>query len=814
METLKENHHPNRLSVSRPPIKFSTNTVKQQLQLQQQQQQQQLNNNNNNQSIGISNNNENGSPKIQSPNNNNSPNQIVLTNIVLSPITQAIKGSQIEPKDTTHPAWWWKIISQEIEKFRNGEKLKSTDDVQYMLKLYQRAISIINNKEHMNTLELAQIFSSYSTFLIRIGEYEDAKQTLKFMKINKIGMNRSEVHVSFALLEINNNNFEKSRMIIQKAIDKGAEPLITLEECIRFINKKEEHYNHAISPQPLQPKQLTNIPTPPSNTQPLSVISPTFQQPIQRSTSLIQPPTTNSIGVSSTISNKYVPITSSTFSTPRTSIPQPQSIQKSLNSSTIRPIGLKSKAMRVEVDPNNSNETTDEEMLKSPERKDIDNLQNDSNESLISSSSSSSSLLSPLHNNQYQKVEQQEEEIEEQVVQDEEEFIEPIKEDIDKIHIDEIEIDENLNNHKQNIINRYNSKLTSPPPIQSISTIKPVQQSLQQPIQQQQQSIQQPQQKQIQNNNNIKNNNDEVNKIKSFELAKSWSEVAMVNNKPYLRIEFIGKGGSGKVYKVLSQDLKIYALKYVCLGTDQNEINCQLNEIEMLKRLCNQPFIIQLIDYEVNLQKGYILLVLEFGEIDLSKSLLRLSQDPLSTSTHHQGGINVNYIRVYWQQMLQAVHTIHEERIVHGDLKPANFVSVAGNLKLIDFGIAKAIQSDDTTNIIRDSQIGTMNYISPEALIDTSSSGPGGKQCMKLGRASDIWSLGCILYEMAFGYPPFKSYSNMFTKYHAIINPNHVIHFPDHKNQNLLDVLKRCLQRKPQDRPTIPELLIHNFLKN
>ena len=54
--------------------------------------------------------------------------------------------------------------------------------------------------------------------------------------------------------------------------------------------------------------------------------------------------------------------------------------------------------------------------------------------------------------------------------------------------------------------------------------------------------------------------------------------------------------------------------------------------------------------------------------------------------------------------MLEAVNTIHEERIVHSDLKPANFMLVKGSLKLIDFGIAKAIMND-TTNIQRDSQV-------------------------------------------------------------------------------------------------------------
>ena len=57
--------------------------------------------------------------------------------------------------------------------------------------------------------------------------------------------------------------------------------------------------------------------------------------------------------------------------------------------------------------------------------------------------------------------------------------------------------------------------------------------------------------------------------------------------------------------------------------------------------------------------------------------------------------------------MLQAVHVIHEEKIVHSDLKPANFVLVRGQLKLIDFGIANAI-ANDTTNIQRDHQVSVM----------------------------------------------------------------------------------------------------------
>jgi serine/threonine-protein kinase TTK/MPS1 len=56
--------------------------------------------------------------------------------------------------------------------------------------------------------------------------------------------------------------------------------------------------------------------------------------------------------------------------------------------------------------------------------------------------------------------------------------------------------------------------------------------------------------------------------------------------------------------------------------------------------------------------------------------------------------------------MLEAVHTVHAERIVHSDLKPANFLLVEGTLKLIDFGIASAIQSD-ATSVMRESQVHT-----------------------------------------------------------------------------------------------------------
>ena len=185
-------------------------------------------------------------------------------------------------------------------------------------------------------------------------------------------------------------------------------------------------------------------------------------------------------------------------------------------------------------------------------------------------------------------------------------------------------------------------------------------------------------------------------------------------------------------------------------------------------------------------------------------------------------------------QMLQAVHVIHEEKIVHSDLKPANFVLVRGQLKLIDFGIANAI-ANDTTNIQRDHQIGTVNYMSPEAI-----ELPDGMRRLKVGRPSDVWSLGCILYQMVYGQPPFQ-HLTVYQKMKAIPDLAYVIDFaeyavpvvPSTRNStsgaspeppkklehlkqkvqnNVIRSMKSCLCRNAKERATIPELLDHDWL--
>ena len=210
------------------------------------------------------------------------------------------------------------------------------------------------------------------------------------------------------------------------------------------------------------------------------------------------------------------------------------------------------------------------------------------------------------------------------------------------------------------------------------------------------------------------------------------SNMIRVNQEPYVKLGVIGKGGSCKVYRALSKDCSVLAIKRVKTeDLDRKAIDGYANEIALLKRLRGNPSIIQLHDSEVDMTRQVILLVMEAGEADLNHVLQRQS---IGQGTGIERSLNMNFIRLTWQQMLKAVHSIHEQRIIHGDLKPANFLFVRGSLKLIDFGIAKAIQNDNTNNIYRENQIGTLNYMSPEAICDSGTSSLG--QRMKCGRVS------------------------------------------------------------------------------
>uniref|UniRef100_A0A667Y3X4 Dual specificity protein kinase TTK n=1 Tax=Myripristis murdjan TaxID=586833 RepID=A0A667Y3X4_9TELE len=271
-----------------------------------------------------------------------------------------------------------------------------------------------------------------------------------------------------------------------------------------------------------------------------------------------------------------------------------------------------------------------------------------------------------------------------------------------------------------------------------------------------------------------------------------------IKGKQFFILKMIGRGGSSKVYQVLDHKKQLFAVKFVNLEeADAQTVESYKNEIEHLNHLQQySDQIIKLYDYEIT--NSYIYMLMECGNLDLNTWLRnRKTVNPLER-------------KFYWKNMLEAVQTIHKHGIVHSDLKPANFVIVNASLKLIDFGIANRIQPD-VTSIMKDSQVGTLNYMPPEAIKDTSSK--SGKASSKISPKGDVWSLGCILYCMTYGKTPFQSITNQITKLHAIIDPSHEIEFPDISEKDLLDVLKRCLVRNPRERISIAELLEHPYLQ-
>lgn len=298
--------------------------------------------------------------------------------------------------------------------------------------------------------------------------------------------------------------------------------------------------------------------------------------------------------------------------------------------------------------------------------------------------------------------------------------------------------------------------------------------------------------------------------------SKKRRQHILVNGKLFTQMNKLGKGGSSDVYCVMAENYKLFALKKVKLeDCDESAVIGYKGEIDLLRKLVDVDRVVRLFDWELDEAKQTLSVLMEKGDNDLNRVLTTALNgtdpkfDPVLT-------------RFYWKEMLECVQAVHEHDIVHSDLKPANFLSVQGKLKLIDFGIANAIDTDNTVNVHRDSHIGTPNYMSPESITDTNAMAPGAAhdpragRMMKLGKPSDVWSLGCILYQMTYGRPPFAHIPNQISRIMAITNHRVIIEFPDRGVGGvavpaaLKGTLRKCLQRDAAARPTVADLLSPN----
>lgn len=244
-------------------------------------------------------------------------------------------------------------------------------------------------------------------------------------------------------------------------------------------------------------------------------------------------------------------------------------------------------------------------------------------------------------------------------------------------------------------------------------------------------------------------------------------------------IKELGKGGSSKVYQVMYND-QIFALKRVSLREEQRE--SFVDEILLLKKLKGQSGVIELVDHD--LKEKELDLLLECGDTDLG-SFIR------------SNALTLNFIKDMWEQILSIVNLVHEQRIIHKDLKPANFLFVKGRLKLIDFGISKEMKND-TTKIFNETQLGTVNYMSPESL----------DKDVKLGRCTDVWSLGCILYEMVYGHTPLGKYANVVQKIKKLQEEKFQVEYAETPFWEVVPIIKKCLVKDRAKRATVVELLL------
>lgn len=287
-------------------------------------------------------------------------------------------------------------------------------------------------------------------------------------------------------------------------------------------------------------------------------------------------------------------------------------------------------------------------------------------------------------------------------------------------------------------------------------------------------------------------------------------KIITINGNEYEKLELLGRGGSSKVFKVKSiEHSRLFAIKKVLF--DQFDDSCVKGfkgEIDLLLRLKHSDRVVRLIDHAIG--EGSIYLIMECGELDLA----HVFQNRMNVSK----SLDLQFVKYHAVEMLKCVQAVHEADIVHSDLKPANFLFVKGMLKIIDFGIANAVP-DHTVNIYRESQIGTPNYMAPEALIENNQPFTGGvdKNTWKVGKPSDVWSCGCILYQMIYGKPPYGGYSGN-QRIMAIMDPKVKIHYPDtglggvRIPDSAIELMRNCLARNPHERWTIDQCLNSDFL--
>ncbi|KAK8861072.1 hypothetical protein M9Y10_012766 [Tritrichomonas musculus] len=195
-------------------------------------------------------------------------------------------------------------------------------------------------------------------------------------------------------------------------------------------------------------------------------------------------------------------------------------------------------------------------------------------------------------------------------------------------------------------------------------------------------------------------------------------------NSQFYVISQVGRGGYGSVFKAIDlSNGEVVALKKVFTFDPHTGIPSSFyREIKCLKEMDGNENIVKLKQIIRSKEEHCFYLVLDYCEYDLCGLV-------------HNYGLTYEQAQTYMKQILNAVRSMHSKEFVHRDLKPSNiFLTVENVVKVGDFGLTRKL---DKTRPLT-SKVITQSYRPPEVLLGDSHYGP----------AVDIWSLGCVFYEM------------------------------------------------------------------
>eukprot|EP00736_Rhodelphis_marinus_P006059 Rmarinus@m.432 len=255
-------------------------------------------------------------------------------------------------------------------------------------------------------------------------------------------------------------------------------------------------------------------------------------------------------------------------------------------------------------------------------------------------------------------------------------------------------------------------------------------------------------------------------------------------------IKELGRGAFGSVHQILyKQTNKFYALKCVKMGDmSKKERDYSLHEIEVLRKIKNNHVIRYKGHFDT--RENELCMIMEFASGGALDRIIRNRKKAKKTFTEEEVLIVLIHVTC-------GLHCLHNHKVLHRDLKPANVLFFPGELvfKIADVGLSKGLGSTDSVAF---SQCGTLLYMSPEVI-----EGRG------YSYGADIWSLGCLLYELCTMRPPFLTNSKNHLM-HKILRGDYTA-IP--KSSGFSDSLRRLIHSmlllRPDRRPSTSEILSH-----